>query len=174
MLRLFITIALVLLFSTTLRAAEEKANTLKLDSGATITAPEGYAWQKLGEQDVKGRKILSFVAIKQGSPSSIFLAVDPTKSDTDADRSARVNGFFNGIVKSMQNGGATDIKAPLPELKSPVPQRVQFLISMKLKDKPFSICGVVVFEKSSYLLQFAGGSDEEALTAAKSAETLKE
>jgi hypothetical protein len=174
MLRLFISISLVFLCSMTLRAAEEKPNTLKLDSGATITAPDGYTWIKTGEQDIAARKIVRYVAIKEGSPYTIFLAIDPTKAETEADRSARLKGFYNGTLKAMQNAGATDIKAPAPDLKPPIPDRTQFLISMKMKEKPFAMCGLMVFGKSTYHLQCAGGSDEEALTLAKSAETLKE
>lgn len=172
--RLHLCALLVLNCCAVLRAADDNPSVLKFDSGGSITAPEGYVWKKTGEQEIEGKKIPRFVAVKQDSPNTIFLAIEPETVDMDAKRLRRVKGFYNGLLKSLEKIGATDIQAPIPDVQSPVPDRVQFLFSMKMKAKPFAVCAVLFFGKNTYHMQFAGGSDDEALTLAKSAQSLKE
>jgi hypothetical protein len=155
-------------------AADEKANVLKLPSGGQLTAPEGFGWQKIGEQEDKGKKIVMFLANKEGSTNVIFLAVMPQKTDADAARIAQVKGFHNGIVKSLSKTPKAQVKSNLTDLKPPIAQRVQFMISSKTEDRSLHICGIVFFGNSTYHMQASGSTEEEALQLAKATESLKE
>ena len=162
----------VLILAGPALAADEKSNVLKLDSGASISAPEGYTWAKVGEQEKDGRKALMYIAISEKSNARLFLAIDPDRADTDEKRVARIKGFYNGTVRAGK--GVTDVKSTPPDLKPPIPDRVQFLMTAKLNGAPMAIAGVMVFGKSTYHFQAGGASEEEALGLAKATESLKE
>ena len=155
-------------------AADEKPNVLKLPSGGQLTAPEGFAWQKIGEQEDKGKKIVMFVANKEGSTNIIFVGVMPQKTEVDAERLAQIKGFHNGIVKSLSKNPKAQVKSSLTDLKPPIAQRVQFMVSSKTDERSLHICGIVFFGNSTYHMQASGSTEEEALKLAKATESLKE
>jgi hypothetical protein len=168
------TALMVLALVVPIFAADEKPNVLKLPNGGQLTAPEGFGWQKVGEQEDKGKKIVMFVANKEGSTNIIFVAVMPQKTDADAERMAQIKGFHNGIVKSLSKAPKAQVKSNLTDLKPPIAQRVQFMVSSKTEDRSLHICGIVFFGRSTYHMQASGGTEEEALELAKATESLKE
>lgn len=160
--------------ASALGAGEDKPNVLKLPSGGQLIAPQGFVWQKVGEEDEKGKKTEMFVANREGSTNIIFVGVIPQKTDADAARIARIKGFHKGIVNSLSKLPKAEVSSNLKELKAPVAQRVQFVVSAKTEGGPLYICGIVFFGNSTYHMQASGSTEQEALELAKATESLKE
>jgi hypothetical protein len=153
------------------KPADASPNTLSVPDKFSVSAPEGYSWEKSGGDG----KPLVFVATKSNDTSRLVIILEPQKADSDAKRIARLKGLYNGMVQSLPQTGITPTKATPPALTPPIPDRVQFRIAAKTKENaPVAVRGVMIFGKNTYHIQIAAPSDEAADALAKATESLKE
>jgi hypothetical protein len=156
------------------RAADEPAKTAG-DVTLPVPAP-GFAWKKVREIDAKGGgKVEVFAATKENSAARVVLIIEPAIVDTDAQKSARVKGLYNGTIGGLKEQGYTDLKGTKPPLTPPYTDRASFYLTGKGKDgQNLSFFGILVFGKSLYQLQVAAPTDDEAKALAKVADSIKE
>jgi hypothetical protein len=159
-------------FADDKKPAGASANTLSVADKFSVTAPEGYAWEKSGGE---AGKPLVCVATKAGDTARLVIILEPQKADSDAKRIARLKGLYNGMIQSLPQTGITPTKATPPAMSPPIPDRVQFSIVAKTKENiPVAVRGLMIFGKNTYHIQIAAPSDEAADALAKATESLKE
>src|SRR6476646_6821627 len=88
-------------------AAEKPSNKLTVPGEFSLTAPEGYVWNKAGEPTAGPQKTVMFLATKPDAPGRIFIAAMAGKATTDAKRTAMLKGFYNGTIGNIQKLGLT-------------------------------------------------------------------
>jgi hypothetical protein len=167
-------VVVVVGFTQSLRADDENTNVLKLEDGATLTAPEGFVWKKSGEEKRGDKKTFMYLATKEGVASRLFVAVEPETADTQTKRSDRITGFYQGILKGLPKLGLTDVKATPPDTKPPIPRRVELTLAGKTPDGTIVVRGILIFGRNTYYIQAAGQTEAEAAALGKSTESLKE
>ena len=157
-------------------AAEKPSNKLTVPGEFSLTAPEGYVWNKAGEPTTGPQKTVMFLATKPDATGRIFIAAMAGKATTDAKRTAMLKGFYNGTIGNLQKLGLTDAKTTPPDLKPPIPDRPTFSLTAKTADgQPFLLRGLVIFgQKNSYHIQAAANSDADLDTLVKCLDSLKE
>ena len=157
-------------------AADEKAGGIEEKGKFSLPSPgKGLAWKKVQEVEQKGVKISVYAAVKEDSKSKIVLIVEHALADTDAKKVARIKGAYNGMLHGLQQAGWRGHMGAQPDLKTPVPKKVEFgFAGTDEQGKPAFARGVIVFGKNVYQFQVLAGSEEDAAAMAKVADSLKE
>lgn len=157
-------------------AAEKPSNKLTVPGEFSLTAPEGYVWNKAGEPTTGPQRTVMFLATKPDASGRIFIAAMAGNATTDAKRASMLRGFYNGTIGNIQKLGLTNVKPTPPDLKPPIPDRAAFTLTARTADgQPFVLRGVVIFgEKNTYHVQAAANSDANLDALVKSLDSLKE
>ncbi len=120
----------------------------------SIASPaEGFSWQKIRsvtQKDATGKEVSAYVysCTKSGGTDNLVLTVELRDSKIDPIRVAALKGGFNGMYKSLEQGGFKFLSTKRPDIKTPVPDEVPFSIHAQSPDgKEIFLQSVVVFGK---------------------------
>ncbi|HEY7117252.1 MAG TPA: hypothetical protein VH475_11730 [Tepidisphaeraceae bacterium] len=152
--------------------------TLTVPGQFSLGSPgDGFVWHKVREQKQQGGLVvLSFLATREGSPEKVVLVVEQgAAADSDAKRTARIKGDYNGLLTGLRASGHTELKGSPPTLATPIPKEVSFDMSGKDKaGQAAAFRGVVVFgAKNVYHFQVAAPTADRVAELSKVVETLK-
>ena len=165
----------VLCLVTVALAAEPPGGLDEKGQFSLASPGEGLAWKRVQETDQKGVKIAVYAAVKESSKSRIVLIVEHQHADTDPKKVARIKGAYNGMVHGLQQAGLKELKGAQPDLKTPVPKKVEFAFAGKDPEgQPAFARGAVVFGKNVYQFQVLAGSEDDAAAMMKAVDSLKE